>query len=67
MPLSEHGKKLKREFQNRYGKKKGERVFYAKENKDAKFAHAVKGGSHSSPRRMAAKHMAGMKGGVKTY
>ena len=33
MPLNEKGKKIKRAMQKEYGKEKGERVFYASENK----------------------------------
>ena len=33
MPLTEKGKKIKSAMINEYGKKKGERVFYASENK----------------------------------
>lgn len=33
MPLNKKGKKIKAEMQKEYGKKKGEKVFYASENK----------------------------------
>ena len=33
MPLTEKGKKIKRAMVKKYGKKKGEQVFYASENK----------------------------------
>ena len=33
MPLTEKGKKIKKAMVKNYGKKKGERVFYASENK----------------------------------
>lgn len=33
MPLTRRGRKLKRKLENEYGKKKGEQVFYAMENK----------------------------------
>jgi len=33
MPLTAKGKKIKRKMQSHYGKKKGERVFYASQNK----------------------------------
>lgn len=33
MPLTKKGKKIKRAMQKKYGKKKGERVFYASANK----------------------------------
>lgn len=33
MPLTEKGKKLKKKFEQEYGEEKGERVFYASENK----------------------------------
>jgi len=33
MPLTKKGKKIKSAMQKEYGKKKGEKVFYATENK----------------------------------
>jgi len=33
MPLTEKGKTIKKAMQKQYGKKAGERVFYAAENK----------------------------------
>ena len=33
MPLTKKGKKIKREMEKEYGKKKGDQVFYASENK----------------------------------
>lgn len=33
MPLTRRGRKLKRKLEAEYGKDKGERVFYAMENK----------------------------------
>lgn len=33
MPLTKKGKKIKRAMVKEYGKKKGERIFYATENK----------------------------------
>lgn len=33
MPLTKKGKKVKRAMEKQYGKKKGERVFYASERK----------------------------------
>ena len=33
MPLTKKGKKIKRAMQKQYGKKKGEKVFYASQNK----------------------------------
>ena len=33
MPLTEKGKKILKEFEKEYGKKKGEEIFYAWENK----------------------------------
>lgn len=33
MPLTKKGKKIKRAMKKTYGKKKGERVFYASQNK----------------------------------
>lgn len=51
MPLSEAGKRMLRRFKQEYGKEKGEDVFYAKENKDKKFAHLVKHGSRKHHRK----------------
>lgn len=33
MPLTEKGRKIKRSMQKEYGKKKGDEVFYASQNK----------------------------------
>ena len=33
MPLTKKGKKIKRAMQEEYGKERGERVFYASQNK----------------------------------
>lgn len=33
MPLTEKGKKIKEAMQKEYGKKQGEKVFYASQNK----------------------------------
>ena len=33
MPLNKKGKKIKKAMEKEYGKEKGERVFYASENK----------------------------------
>lgn len=33
MPLNKKGKKIKKAMEKTYGKKKGEKVFYASENK----------------------------------
>lgn len=33
MPLTKKGKKIKREMEKEYGKERGERVFYASQNK----------------------------------
>jgi len=33
MPLTEKGKKILKEFEKEYGKKKGEEIFHAWENK----------------------------------
>jgi hypothetical protein len=33
MPLTKKGKKIKRAMQDQYGKDKGEKVFYASQNK----------------------------------
>lgn len=35
MPLNKKGKKIKKAMQKQYGKKKGDKVFYASENKGA--------------------------------
>jgi hypothetical protein len=34
MPLTKKGKKIKSAMEKEYGKKKGEKIFYATENKD---------------------------------
>lgn len=41
MPLTEKGRKIKREMVKQYGKEKGERVFYASERKGT-----IKGVAH---------------------
>lgn len=33
MPLTKKGKKVKKAFEKQYGKEKGDRIFYAAENK----------------------------------
>lgn len=33
MPLNKKGKKIKKAMEKEYGKKKGEKIFYASENK----------------------------------
>lgn len=33
MPLNKKGKKIKKVMEKEYGKKKGEKIFYASENK----------------------------------
>lgn len=33
MPLNKKGKKIKKAMQKEYGKKEGEKIFYASENK----------------------------------
>jgi len=43
MPLSKKGKSILRDFIERYGAERGKEIFFAKENKDAKFRRAVKG------------------------
>lgn len=43
MPLTAKGKKVKAAMQRQYGKDKGERVFYATENKGAIRGVAKKG------------------------
>ena len=44
MPLTSKGKKIKTAMQESYGKKKGEKVFYASQNKGT-----IKG-THKKPR-----------------
>jgi len=44
MPLTEKGKKIKSSMIKQYGKKKGEQVFYASENKGT-----IKGVAKSRP------------------
>ena len=41
MPLTKTGKKVEEKFEREYGGKKGEAIFYAKENKDKKFKGAM--------------------------
>lgn len=48
MPLGPTGKRVRAEMQDRYGADRGKAVFYGKENKDPKFARAMKGKSTSS-------------------
>ena len=43
MPLTEKGSKIKRAMKKQYGKKKGEEVFYASQNKGV-----IKGTHHSA-------------------
>lgn len=43
MPLTAKGKKIKAAMQKQYGKEKGERVFYASENKGTLKGIAKKG------------------------
>lgn len=43
MPLSPKGLSVKSKFQKRYGSKKGQRIFYATENSNKRFARAMKG------------------------
>ncbi len=45
MPLGPTGRQVKTEMQDRYGSAKGTSIFYAKENKDPKFAKAMRKGS----------------------
>ena len=45
MPLTEKGKKIKKAMRKQYGKKKGEQVFYASQNKGT-----IKG-THSKRRK----------------
>ena len=46
MPLTKKGEKIKRAMVKQYGKKKGEQVFYASENKGT-----IKGVAHKKKRR----------------
>ena len=43
MPLTKKGEKVKRAMQKQYGKERGERVFYAAENKGSIKGVAKKG------------------------
>jgi len=51
MPLSGTGQSILNAFIQEYGSSKGKSVFYAKENKDAKFARLVKHGKKKKKRR----------------
>lgn len=42
MPLTKKGRKIKKAVQKTYGKKKGESVFYAMENKKKGLAYGKK-------------------------
>ena len=49
VPLTDKGKKIKKSMKKQYGKKKGEKIFYASANKGTitgieKRKHAYKGG-----------------------
>ena len=44
MPLTKKGRKIKRAMTKEYGKKKGEQVFYASQNKGV-----ITGTHHSAP------------------
>lgn len=46
MPLTKKGTKIKREMVKQYGKKKGEQVFYASENKGT-----IKGVAHKKRKK----------------
>ena len=46
MPLTAKGKKIKRKMEKEYGKKKGEQVFYASENKGT-----IKGVAKTYPKK----------------
>jgi hypothetical protein len=43
MPLSKGGNKALKAMKQEYGDKKGEQVFYAKQNKDQNFKKATEG------------------------
>jgi hypothetical protein len=48
MPLTEKGKKIKRAMEKEYGSERGERVFYASQNKGTiKGTHKPRKGSRS--------------------
>jgi len=51
MPLSGTGQSILNAFVQEYGPKKGKSVFYAKENKDKKFARLVKHGKKRKKRK----------------
>jgi hypothetical protein len=44
MPLAKSGRDILKAFMQEYGAKTGKSIFYAKENKSAKFARLVKHG-----------------------
>ena len=46
MPLTKKGRKIKRAMQEEYGKERGERVFYASQNKGT-----IKGAHKASKRK----------------
>lgn len=46
MPLTKKGEKIKKAMQKQYGKERGERVFYASENKGA-----IKGVAKKGPKK----------------
>ena len=47
MPLTSKGRKIKKAMQKQYGKKKGEEVFYASQNKGTiKGTHKPRKGKH---------------------
>ena len=48
MPLNQKGRKIKKAMEKEYGKKKGDRVFYASENKGTIKGVTKKGKRRSS-------------------
>lgn len=52
MPLTEKGRKIMRSMKGQYGKKKGESVFYASENKGT-----IKGVHRRGPHKRKSRNM----------
>lgn len=61
MPLTEKGRKIKAAMVKEYGKERGERVFYASENKGTIKGVAKKGvrGPDQKPRRKSLRNLFG--------
>lgn len=51
MPLGGAGKDILKAFIQEYGPKRGKSIFYAKENKSAKFARLIKHGKRKKRRK----------------